>query len=153
MTDPDSAKEIPDYQSFMLPVLRATENGEVRLGEAVRRVADELALSDAARAMVMPSGREPLLANRVRWAKTYLTKAGLLESNGRGHFQITGRGRDVLAAKPERIDNRFLSRFDEFRQFTDRTQSSAEDGPTSVTTLVSDQTPDEIMRTAHRPQR
>jgi restriction system protein len=150
MTGTDLAATIPDYQSLMLPVLRVAEASEVRISDAVHRLADELALNDEARAVLLPSGRQPLFANRVRWAKTYLAKAGLVESTRRGHFRITARGRDVLAARPERIDNRFLSRFEEFRQFTDRTESSLEETPSLGTDVVADQTPDEVMRAAHR---
>ncbi len=33
MNDPDPAALIPDYQSLMLPVLRAADHGEVRIGD------------------------------------------------------------------------------------------------------------------------
>lgn len=49
--------------------------------------------------------------------KVYLEQAGLVESETRGHFQITDRGREVLATQPRRIDISFLERFEEFRQF------------------------------------
>lgn len=155
MTDPDCAAMIPDYQSLMLPVLRSAESGEVRVAEVVRTLADKLALSEAARAILLPSGRQTLFANRVHWAKTYLTKAGLLESTRRGYFQVTERGRDVLAGRPERINNQFLNRFEEFRQFRDRTQSpnyriSNHDETPIVSDAVASRTPDEIMRAAHQ---
>ncbi|HZR89957.1 MAG TPA: restriction endonuclease [Bradyrhizobium sp.] len=150
MSGTEFAATIPDYQSLMLPVLRAVEVGEARVGDVVERLAGELRLSGAARAILLPSGRQTLFANRVHWAKTYLTKAGLVESTRRGHFRITARGRDVLAAQPERIDNRFLTRFEEFRQFTDRTEVRSEETPSPGPDVVADQTPDEIMRAAHR---
>ena len=151
MTTSDPTLSIPDYQSLMLPVLQCAENGEVRIGEIVQRLADDLTLSEDARAALLPSGRQTLFANRVHWAKTYLAKAGLVESTRRGHFMITPRGREILARRPERIDNRFLSQFDEFRQFTDRTttSSTATPQPTGFDD-ASDQTPDEIMRAAYR---
>jgi restriction system protein len=36
------------------------------------------------------------------WGKTYLTKAGLLESTRRGHFRITPRGQQVLESEKPR---------------------------------------------------
>ncbi len=33
---------VPDYQSLMLPVLMSAANGEVRISEVVRQLADEL---------------------------------------------------------------------------------------------------------------
>jgi restriction system protein len=100
----------------------------------------------------LPSGKQTLFGNRVHWAKTYLTKAGLLESTRRGHFRITARGRQVLASHPARIDNEFLSQFAEFRQFKEKSVEDASQGAQRVETpLVSrTETPDEIMRVAHK---
>jgi restriction system protein len=100
---------IPDYQSLMLPVLPASSNGEVRIGDVVERLAKQLDLTMEERAQLLPSGSQTLFGNRVLWAKTYLSKAGLIESTWRGHFKITERGKDVLASHPPRIDNDFLS--------------------------------------------
>jgi restriction system protein len=134
----------------MLPVLRAAAAGEQRIGAVVQRLGEELGLSEAARAALLASGRQTIFANRVHWAKTYLAKAGLVEGTKRGHFRLTQRGADVLAANPERIDNRFLSRFEEFRQFSDRSAQSTDDEVVPETADAAEQTPDEIMRAAHR---
>jgi hypothetical protein len=76
---------IPDYQSLMLPVLRyCSDREEARVSEAVEALADQLNLSEENRAELLPSGRQTTFANRVHWAKTYLTQAGLLESTRRG---------------------------------------------------------------------
>ena len=128
-TEGDPAAAIPDYQSLMLPVLRAAEGGEIRIGAVVQRLADDLGLGEAPRAVLLQYDRQTLLANRVHWAKTYLAKAGLVENTRRGHFRITRRRNEVLAARPERIGNRFLSRFQEFRQFTARAAPSPEEEP------------------------
>ena len=127
MNAPVPADTVPDYQSLMLPVLRAAAAGERRIGAVVQSLAEELGLSEAARAALLVSGRQTIFANRVHWAKTYLAKAGLVEATKRGHFRLTQRGADVLAASPERIDNRFLSRFEEFRQFSDRSAQPTDD--------------------------
>lgn len=143
---------VPDYQSLMLPVLVASAAGEVRVGEVVDHLADKLGLTSDEHAQLLPSGKQTLFGNRVHWAKTYLAKAGLIESTRRGHFKITERGQRVLGANPSRIDNEFLNQFNEFRQFKEK---SAEDTPhglqPSEPALVSrTETPDEIMRVAHK---
>lgn len=51
------------------------------------------------------------------WARTYLTKAGLLQKTRRSHYQISERGREVLASNPDRVDVKFLDQFEEFREF------------------------------------
>lgn len=152
MNEPDPASQIPDYQSLMLPVLRTAEHGEVRVGNVIEKIADALGLDEAARSALLASGRQTIFANRVHWAKTYLAKAGLVEATRRGHFRITARGAEVVSAAPDRIDNRFLARFEEFRTFTDRgaPRSKEETDLTEVVTDTTEATPDEIMRAAHR---
>jgi restriction system protein len=144
---------VPDYQSLMLPVLLVSATGEIRIGDAVDRLAEQLNLCPDERAQLLPSGKQTLFGNRVHRAKTYLTKAGLLESTRRGHFRITDRGQQVIAAHPARIDNEYLNQFAEFRQFKERSADSAaqEGTPSAEPALVSrTETPDEIMRVAHK---
>ncbi len=143
---------IPDYQSLMLPVLSASLNGERRIGEVVESLAEQLGLTPEERAQLLPSGNQTIFANRVHWAKTYLGKAGLIEGTRRGYFKITSRGQQVMAAKPARVDNSFLSQFDEFKKFSrPSTQETMDEqlaaGPELETQT---QTPDETMRAAHR---
>jgi restriction system protein len=144
---------VPDYQSLMLPVLMVSVTDEIRIGDAIDRLAEKLSLSPDEKAQLLPSGKQTAFGNRVHWAKTYLTKAGLLESTRRGHFKITDRGRQVIAAHPRRIDNEYLNQFAEFRQFKERSvQGAVQEGTPSVEpALVSRmETPDEIMRVAHK---
>ena len=68
---------IPDYQSLMLQVLVSCADGEIRVGDAVDRLAQKLSLTAEERSELLPSGKQTLFANRVHWAKTYLSKAGL----------------------------------------------------------------------------
>ena len=145
---------IPDYQTLMLPVLLAASGGEVRIGEAVDRLADQLGLTTEERTALLPSGKQSVFSNRVHWAKTYLGKAGLIEATRRGHFKTTARGEQIIASPPERIDNNFLGQFDEFKQFKEKSiRNGGEDidPQTAAPPLVNQtETPDEIMRVAHR---
>lgn len=108
---------IPDFQTLMLPVLRSSEMGEVRISDVVQLLADKFQLTEDERSELLPSGKQTTFANRVHWAKSYLGKAGLVELTKRAHFQITDRGRDVLAKPPEKIDVHFLEQFPEFVLF------------------------------------
>jgi restriction system protein len=56
---------IPDYQSLMLPVLLATPEAEIRIGDAIVRLADQLGLTPEERTQLLPSGVQGLSANRV----------------------------------------------------------------------------------------
>ena len=109
---------IPDYQTVMLPILRRLEAGqELSMADLVEQLSVEFQLTDEERQRMLPSGTSTYIGNRIGWARTYLKKAGLLDSPRRGFVQITDRGRKVLVEKPERVDTRFLTRFVEFREF------------------------------------
>lgn len=54
--------------------------------------------------------------NRVAWAKTYLSKAGLLQSPRRGYFRITQRGLNILRAGITEINTKYLDQFPEFQE-------------------------------------
>jgi restriction system protein len=138
---------IPDYQSLMLPVLKEASEGEHRLTGIVQSLSTKLGLTDSELAELLPSGKQTIFVNRVGWAKTYLSKAGLLKSSRRGYFEITDEGRKVLESNPQKITNDFLMQFEGFQQFRSRT----DDGIIAPTNQVNDQirTPDEVMREAH----
>jgi restriction system protein len=91
---------IPDYQSLMLPVLLESADGEVRVRDIVDHLAETLGLTPEERGELLPSGKQILFYNRVQWAKTFLGKAGLIESTRRGYFKITPRGQKVIDSHP-----------------------------------------------------
>jgi restriction system protein len=109
---------IPDYQSCMLPLLEFAADGEPhRVAEAVEALSERFGLTPEEREEFLPSGTQYVISNRVGWARTYLKKAGLLSDPKRSHLQITARGREILASKPDRIDIAYLRRFEEFNEF------------------------------------
>jgi restriction system protein len=143
---------IPDYQSIMLPVLLASSRGEVRIGPVVDELADQLKLSPEDRSELLPSGQQTVFSNRVHWAKSYLSKAQLVEITRRGYFRITERGQKVLQSSPRKIDTKFLMQFEEFRHFRDRSSAAPERNGEPAAPALEDQrqTPDETMRLAYR---
>ena len=147
---------VPDYQSLMLPVLSTATHEEVRFKDVVDRLANQLQITPEDRGELLASGKQTVFNNRVHWAKTYLGKAGLLESTRRGHFRITQRGQKVLDSHPPRIDVPFLDQFPEFQEFKARARASQTkplteiDHPQEVDFDNQTETPDEIMRSAHK---
>lgn len=117
---------VPDYQALMLPLLEQLADGKERLIREVREeVATRLRLSEADRAELLPSGKQPVFDNRLGWAKTYLDKAGLVRSIRRGVCQITERGKSLLAQKPKTLDTSALMKFSEFQDFVERSNADA----------------------------
>jgi restriction system protein len=140
---------IPAYQDFMRPFLEIAHraNGqEVKLRDVINQLADKFGLTDAEREETLPSGKQSVLDNRVGWAKTYLTKAGLIESTKRAHFVITDRGTKALQNPNVRIDNDYLKQFDEFVAFKQKTIGSYEQH--SEREVQQAVTPDEALRSA-----
>lgn len=152
---------IPDYQTIMLPLLEyASDGNEHASREPIDSLAAHFSLSDAERREVLPNGKT-VFVDRVSWALTYLRQAGLLQSTRRGFFKIAPRGVSVLAAKPLRIDNRYLAQFLEFREFLQRkgrasSATSPQLGPdtggnsaaTVETAIQQRQTPSELLEDA-----
>lgn len=151
---------IPDYQTLMLPLLRIARDGlERRFRDAVEVLAEEFALTDEERNVMLPSGTAPLFDNRVGWARTYLKQAALLQSRKRGFFQITTRGLELLAKQPPRIDNSTLEQYPEYLDFKlrrggQRVELKASDAPQvpnlEMPDRQSDSTPEELFSQAYQ---
>ncbi|MFH1389677.1 MAG: winged helix-turn-helix domain-containing protein, partial [Candidatus Margulisiibacteriota bacterium] len=110
--------KIPDYQSIMLPLLKyASDNKEHGIREAIEYIADYFSLTEQDRKEVLPSGSQYIIDNRVGWARTYLKKAGLLESTKRAYFRITDLGLNTLKKNPSEINVGFLEQFPLFMRF------------------------------------
>lgn len=119
---------VPDYQSLMRPLLELASDGrEHTLREAIETLAQRLSLTEEDRRELIPSGQEPKFDNRVGWARTYLGKAGLLESTGRARFRITERGLDVVRNGPPLVNTKYLAQFQEFIEFKQRHLTKSND--------------------------
>jgi restriction system protein len=129
---------VPDFQTLMLPVLRACGDGlEHATSELVGQMAELFGLSEEECRRLLPSGTQTVIANRTHWAISYMVRAGLLERVRRGVVRLTDRGRDLLAHRPERVDVKTLRRFDEFLQFKQRTRQSPAEGEDERTPVSS----------------
>ena len=141
---------IPDYQTLMLPVLRAHAGGNVQpRNDVIDSLAREFRLTEEELRELLPSGRQTKFRNRVGWARTYLSKAGLLVLEKRGHYRITEQGKKVLLEMPNRIDVRFLNRFASFVAFKETRHT---DDKAAVETVSMDETkesPEELIESAH----
>lgn len=96
----------------MLPALKAlAESDETPVSELRARVAASEGLAPEDVSEMLPSGRQPVLTNRVAWALAYLGFAGLVERARRGVYRLTAEGRTLLADPPSRIDMNYLRRY------------------------------------------
>ena len=98
---------IPDYQSLMLPLLKLVADGqEHKYRDLIESLAIEFQVTDEERKELLASGNQAIFDNRDGWAKTYLKKAGLLDSTKRATFTISQIRLDTLG-----IQQRFNKSF------------------------------------------
>lgn len=138
---------IPDYQTIMLPLLKLiSDRKEHSLQDAIDTLADQFRLTPEERRELLPSGKQAIIHNRVGWARTYMKKAGLIESTKRGYFRITTRGLDVLNRNLNKVNVSVLKEFPEFLEF----QALKKPRNTSLPSLPSDSnlTPQELLANA-----
>ena len=140
---------IPSHEALMRPLLACLADGK---GHHVREFYDALAnqfgLSDLDRQQLLPSGRDLLFENRVGWARTYLKKAGLIETIQRGVHRITDRGRGALQDCPVQIAIDYLKQFPEFRAFTSPADAPGS-GARRAPNIEMQGTPEELLESAH----
>lgn len=112
---------VPEFQSFMLPILNLLKDGKTHtIKECKETVINSFNLDEDDLKQLVPSGKQTLVENRVYWSLTYLKKSLLLESFKRGEYNITKRGLDLLETKPKRIDKKLLSKYKEYRIFSNQ---------------------------------
>ena len=142
---------IPDFQSLMRPLLEVHADGKEHLNrDLVVLLGEQFGLTEDERREMLPSGGARLFDNRIGWAKSHITQAGLLISPRRAISVITDRGREALRMHPERIDLRVLNGFEGYREFRNRRKSvEGEESETSETEIEDAQTPEELLENAY----
>ncbi|MBO4308477.1 MAG: restriction endonuclease [Clostridia bacterium] len=115
---------VPKFFEFFEGFLRAVEDGELHTAKEVRNfLASKMNISDSDRAEMLPSGKQSTFDNRVAWARTYLDKAGLIETPQRGKYKITLLGKKALASG-DVIDLKYLGKSDSFNSFRNVTMNN-----------------------------
>jgi len=138
-----------------LEIALAANGSEIKLRDVINQLAEQVDLTEEELAETLPSGKQSILDNRVGWARTYLTKAGLLEVTRRAHFVITDRGIKALQDPNAVIDNDYLKRFDEFVIFKEQKKGASVALVETVDHQDEDATsnevtPDEALRSAYK---
>ena len=109
---------VPKYYEMHKPILECLSDGQVHTMKELKvYVIKYFQLTEEDVSALLPSGTQTYLTNRIGWARTYLKKAGLIESPARAVFQITKAGEDVLHENPNVIDQKYLLRYDSFKEF------------------------------------
>lgn len=139
---------IPRYDEFFVPVLRLLADGQSHTSaQMLVTLADEFNLTEEEREQLLPSGRSRVLNDRIGWARTYLSKAGLIRRLKRGTYCISSAGLKALSSG-ERIDNNYLDRYESFHEFyrgENRGETVTSDLHSEVAQNTTEETPDEAL--------
>lgn len=142
---------VPKFHEFFNVFLQALADGQTHKAKDVRSfIAEEMHLSEEGLAELLPSKRQTTFDNRVAWARTYLDRAGLVETPSRGQYCITEEGKKVLASG-DKVDLKYLDRYPAFVDF--HTANSAEfdsSGNVSVEKNAEEKSPTEILDDAFK---
>ncbi len=147
---------VPDFQSLMLPVLKAVgESGPISAPDVRARVAEQLRLAASDLAELLPSGRQSTFANRIAWANIFMRRAGLISVVRRGIYELTAEGASVLGNRPSRIDMKYLESFPSYVNWRKRSlRSDDEDvgisGPADGAQETISTNPEEQIEQSHK---
>lgn len=137
---------VPKFFEFFEAFLKAVSDGELHSAKDVRNnIANSMKLTEEDLAEMLPSGSQRTFDNRVAWARTYLDKAGLIETPMRGKYHITEEGIRALTSN-EKIDLSYLEKSEKFKDFHNVTTQN-----TSIEIQdEKNETPLEILESAHK---
>ena len=139
---------IPKYQEIQKPILEFLGDKQIHtLKEIKSYVCDYFKMSEEDIITTFSSGRQTIIDNRVGWARTYLKKAGLIDSPMRANFVITEAGEELLRENLPAIDNKILRRYDSFLEFINM---SVSDNGVGAIKEEAEQTPDDIIEEAYQ---
>ena len=135
----------------MLPLLKAVSDGKAyKHRDLIEILVEEFSVSEEEQKELLPSGQQQILDNRVGWARTYLKKAGLIDSEKRGYHKITPTGLEVLANNPKEINVKFLKKFPAFLEFHKPREGNSIKTKEINEIEEEEQTPEEMLEYAHQ---
>ena len=126
---------IPTPNEIKLPLLKLySDNKEYYIKDTIVKLVDHFSLTEEEKTEWLPSGRESVFENRVRWANWHLTKEGFVIRIRRGHFKIAKMGIKLLTQNSIEISEELIT----------KTTINNANGQTIETSVVG-QTPEELI--------
>lgn len=144
---------VPDFQSFLLPTLRAFADGlETPVSVVRHHVAAAQGLTSEDLREMLPSGRHSTFVNRTSWAVIYVAQAGLIERTKRGVYRLMPEGERLLSQAPAYIDTKMLRQYPAYAKWKKQgRRRSADEEHISRQTDDLNETPEEALE--HAAQR
>jgi hypothetical protein len=125
---------VPNFEEFMLPVLKELGDGNAHRLQDIRSAAiRSFGFSDEELRETTTSGKTTKVLDRVTWALTYLRQAGLVENPDKAVSQITADGKLLLKNPPAIITRRYLTEnYEAFRAFSERSKKAGKEVQSST---------------------
>lgn len=149
---------VPKYNELYRPFLTAIQDGQVHtIKEVKMAVSHNMGLSEEDLTERISSG-QTVFSNRIGWAKTYLKKAGLIQSPMKGKYVITPEGQKLLHGSEDITNELLAMRYPEFAAFIGYRYTSVLHTETNAMNAVTDaeenaaevkETPLETLERAH----
>lgn len=144
----ETPMSVPPYDKFMPLIMAYLSDGkQYTLKEVSEYCSEKMNLSNEDRAETVQSG-QPTYLNRIGWARTYLKKAGLIESPQKGAFCITEEGKKAIKNGTESITVDFLKKYPSFIEF--KTKKSGKNSNGNVEETSRSESPLEIISNAYK---
>lgn len=136
---------IPKYYEFFSPVMECLKDGKQHTSkETLDYCADYYKLTPEELNEKLQSG-QTILSNRVGWARTYLSKAGLVEKQGRGLYIITEDGKNAIKNGCDKITYDYLTRYPAFNDFAKRTFNKKDSSKIQQSDIKDEKSPAEML--------
>ncbi len=139
---------VPAYYELIPLFMECLQDGQIHpLKEIRNHCARRTSLTEDDLQVTTASGLS-LFFDRVGWARTYLKKAGLIESPSRSNFRLTDEGRKAVDGGAQQVTLQYLMQYDSFMQFyrPQRKNDSVQNGANA--SRVEPQSPQEILSEA-----
>ena len=109
---------MPKWHEFFPSVMKYLSDCEVHHRNEIKKfAADSFNLTEEERNRTYEGSEENVAENRAGWAISELKLAGLIESPRRGHYRITGLGKDIFNNHPEYLNYKFLHQYGDSNLF------------------------------------
>lgn len=110
--------DIPTFEDLMRPLLEFAEDGqEHSINEAEKYFTKKFRLTSEQKNRKKSSGYERIFLGRIRWARLYLRKEGLVsDTKKKAHYKITSSGKKLLDT-PKPIITKTLMDYPNFEKW------------------------------------
>ena len=108
----------PPESQIRLPPLKSSKDKKIHsVLDVEKEFGKKFNLSKSEKSRIKKSGGERLFLHGIRWSRTILKYAKLIECPKPGYYKITPRELKVLKNPPALLNDLFLSQFPEFKKW------------------------------------